>query len=593
MDAAQTDSKGRSLLLQAVIGGDVAAVRAQLECGGSVADRDDDGWTALMHAAYRNNVAAASVLIDAGAQVEAEAHNGVTALMAAARAGAIECITALLDAGVDIARTSGNGSSALGYAAARGRMSAASALAAAGAAVDQRYHKQRTPLILAATHGHPNTVGRLIELGADVEAVEQSDYRPLHLAAYQGHVDVITRLIAAGADVAAAGDERWTPVMLAASNGHPKAIKALAAAGAPLDAVDDSGHTAVYLAAAAGYEFAVRELLTLGARTDPSAANETPMHGAAASGNLKVVALLLKAGVPTDDENEDGRTPLMIAKRANRWVADLIANGSAKEIDALARYVPDEALETWWPGALELNAGCVIRPGWLDITGPEDNIIVSHEDFLAGAENDYVRSIVGSEAFFTLLVAVQNSDANPRLHVERRMDQELARAWAAIPVDAELSRLAQHAEVHATRQYLNDPEGITRVDFPSGRSVRIETLAAFFPLPGGKELTVELDGYHTGALAFGEYTCMSAGEHILILNADGDETYSSHRHRDTYALGTRCCIREILRSGKRLLVEYDNYALMEPSRYTRVVGRRGFIELHPERGPIARYPVFT
>ncbi len=584
---------GRSALALAAIAGEVDAVRAHVDAGHGVGERDDDGWTALMHAAYRNHAGVVSVLLQAGASLEPTASNGADALMAASRSGAADAVASLLAAGADPARITPAGASALSFAAGRGRTAVLTALVEAGADVDHRDRKQRTPLILAATRGHAEAVDVLLRLGADVDAVEHVGYRALHLAGYKNHPAVVRRLLAAGADPASTSDDGWTALMIAASNCSVAVGAPLLDAGCPLDHTDTDGHSALYLAAAAGCEAMVRLLLARGADTDPGDRGETALHAAAQTGDLRVAAQLLHAGLSPMDADEQGRTPYSVAKRSSRWVAELMKTGDDKVIEALARDVAPPVLETWWPAVEEDGGGCVIRPGWIDIAGPDGNRTVTYEAFLAGAEQDRLRKAIGDAALPLVVEAVQNADANPRLHVERRMDTVLADAWQAIPIDDSLVKLAISPDDVATRRYLNDDEGITRVDLPGGREVRVQQLSAIFPTDRGHDRRVPLDDYHGGAVAFGNHVCLRVGAHILILDADGDEAYNSHRHKETYALGTRCCVRDVMRCGDRLLVEYDNYAFMEPSRFTRAVGRRGYVQIDPELGPIARYPLFA
>lgn len=89
--------------------------------------------------------------------------------------------------------------------------------------------------------------------------------------------------------------------------------------GAEVDPRDNSGRTPLHLAAARGDVFMVETLLRLGA--DPNAVNEdgdTPMYVAAFWGHAPVIRSLVRWGANGNVENGEGKTPLAIAIEMGR-----------------------------------------------------------------------------------------------------------------------------------------------------------------------------------------------------------------------------------------------------------------------------------
>jgi ankyrin repeat protein len=113
-----------------------------------------------------------------------------------------------------------------------------------------------TPLHLAAFFGHAETVALLLERGADAETVSRHEFvkvTPLHSAvAQEGAEDVGT-------------------------------VNVLLERGAPVDAAVEGGHT--------------------------------PLHSAAANGNVPIVEALLSHGADPQASRNDGKTPLDLARQ--------------------------------------------------------------------------------------------------------------------------------------------------------------------------------------------------------------------------------------------------------------------------------------
>ena len=178
---------------------------------------------------------------------------------------------------------------ALILASQNGRPMVVAALLEAGADVDAANDNGDTPLILASLNGHGHIVDALLKAGANVSAVDQFGSCALFYASRQGHCGLVDALLAAGADV---NHSRVTALLIAARFGHASAVAKLLAGGADVAAVDDDGNTALHRCAL---------------ETTPGA-----VYG---GGIGEVVELLIKACVDTTATNNDGLTPLQLARR--------------------------------------------------------------------------------------------------------------------------------------------------------------------------------------------------------------------------------------------------------------------------------------
>jgi len=166
-------------------------------------------------------------------------------------------------------------------------------------------------ILLALYHGQDTIARRLAQQSADLGFFE---------AAALGDVDQVSRLMAADPSLV----DRTTPdgfgaLGLAAYFGHEQVVALLARWCDPNAPSTNAMrvtplHSAVATRrpeAAAGL---VRALLAQGA--DPNARQEngwTPLHGAAASGDPELVAMLLAHGARRDAANDAGRTPMDLA----------------------------------------------------------------------------------------------------------------------------------------------------------------------------------------------------------------------------------------------------------------------------------------
>jgi len=161
----------KSDVADAVMRGDVAAVRALVAKKGDVNVPQKDGSTALHWAVHRGNVELINLLIRSGANVKAATREGVTPLWLASVNGDATAVGALLEAGAD---------------------------------PNEKLPLGRTPLMIASRTGNVEAMTALLDKGADPNARETlRGTTPLMWAADEAHAPAVTLLVARGADIKA------------------------------------------------------------------------------------------------------------------------------------------------------------------------------------------------------------------------------------------------------------------------------------------------------------------------------------------------------------------------------------------------------
>jgi len=200
---------------------------------------------------------------------------------------------------------------------------------AAGVDVNAKNDWGETPLHYAAYWGHKEIAELLITKGADVNAKNRGGYTPLHSAAYYGQKEVAELLIAEGANVNVKRDNGETPLDAAIINNKTETADLLRKHGGKSGAEDS-----IHLATRTGNIEAVKQHLDAG--TDVNAMDflflgtgRTSLHFAANKGHKEIAELLIAKGADVNTKNENGVTPLDLAKRHSK-VADLLRKHGGK-----------------------------------------------------------------------------------------------------------------------------------------------------------------------------------------------------------------------------------------------------------------------
>ncbi|XP_042399864.1 probable E3 ubiquitin-protein ligase XBOS32 isoform X1 [Zingiber officinale] len=269
-------------------------------------------------------------------------------LVMAAREGDLEETKALLEYNPQLVKysTFGLRIAPLHHSASHGHHEVASVLVESGANINLRNSSGQTPLMLACLHGHWEVVQILMLFKANIH---KSDYlsggTALHFAALHGHTRCIRLLLV---DYIPSIPDFWSVMRgrFAKKDSLPS-----------FDEVDlckvvnrraDGGITALHLAALNGHPESVQLLLDLGACVSEVTVNDgatidliagvgsTPLHYAACGGNAVCCQVLIARGASLTAKNENGWTPLMVARSWRKnWLESILRNETEGQIAVL------------------------------------------------------------------------------------------------------------------------------------------------------------------------------------------------------------------------------------------------------------------
>lgn len=141
---------------------------------------------------------------------------------------------------------------------------------------------------------------------------------PLHCACWKGQTEAVEYLLLHGAQIAEADCSLKTALHWAVQFGHYETLETLLKVRGLknlLELSDKNDQTVLHYAAYMGNVSVLKTLLEAGARTDAKDQEErTPLHIAAQYDNVNCVEALMHASShETNDDDVDGRTPLLLA----------------------------------------------------------------------------------------------------------------------------------------------------------------------------------------------------------------------------------------------------------------------------------------
>jgi uncharacterized protein len=160
-------------------------------------------------------------------------------------------------------------------------------------------------------------VKRLLGRGFDPNTRDPKGQHGLYVALQEGSLKV-AQLLAdwPKTDVNALNAKGESPLMLAALKGHPKIADALVKRGAD---VNKTGWAPLHYAASSGNLLIIAMLIENSAYIDAESPNgTTPLMMAAMYGSPEAVKLLIEEGADVQLKNAQGLTALQFAQRADR-----------------------------------------------------------------------------------------------------------------------------------------------------------------------------------------------------------------------------------------------------------------------------------
>jgi ankyrin repeat protein len=253
------------------------------------------GLSLLAEAVSNGNREIVNVLLMAGANVNARTRGGRTALMFVSDKTSVELVRDLLTYGANVNARDDFGDNATIVAAEASTVAVLKELINAGAKIDVTNSSGQSALFGAARH-NVEAIELLIKYGVDPNVRDEDGQTALMATASYGEIEVFQKLLDKGAEINLADYEGRTTLMAAAANDDP----------------------------------AIAELLIkLGANIDTQASDGAR---AALSGDEEIVQVLLDGGADVKIRNNDGQSPLAIAReREDEGIVKLLKSRGAPE----------------------------------------------------------------------------------------------------------------------------------------------------------------------------------------------------------------------------------------------------------------------
>ncbi|KAK7074366.1 hypothetical protein SK128_009451 [Halocaridina rubra] len=350
-----TDNIQKTPLHYAAHRGHLKTLKLLLEAGADVTAKDEDGYTALHVAVAAEKDVVVQELVSFNKYknenltdfINAKNNIQKTPLHFAAHVGHVAILEILLDNGADMISKDKDGYTALHVGIAAGKVEVIQELLKFGKRrkinleefLNATNNIQKTPLHFAAHTGHTEILLKLLDAGSNIIAEDEDGYTPLHVAVAVGKVDAVQELLQFQkkrhgnlCDILnVSNNAQKTPLHFAARVGKVQIFDMLMVAGADIAAEDNDGYTPLHVAIAERnenifrklYEFAKRKNLNLLDYINATnKRQETPLHFASYTGNVKIIKLLVHAGANITAIDKEGNTPLHVAI-------------SAKQIDAV------------------------------------------------------------------------------------------------------------------------------------------------------------------------------------------------------------------------------------------------------------------
>ena len=382
--------------------GDTATVKGYLDLGVPVDITDEGGWSPVHHAIAHHQVEVIRLLMDRGclmnpvkkntylSKEKLATHTSEAIIFTAARSGDTATVKGYLDLGVPVDVTDEDGWSPVHHAIAHRQVEVIRLLMDRGCLMNPvKNRKQRKSsdvhittesgskyspynrkqlyedVFEAARCGDTATIQSYLNSGDPVDLTDEDGRTLLHCAAGEGQIKVVELLIKRGCRIDPVDNIGWTPSIYATTCGHMQTaqlikqqlneqyltdsvdiqgarvlhyaaevgqidmIEMLAEQGLNVNMGDDKGWTPLHCAAACGQLESVRTLLRLGGRksmTKIAGAGGTPLHQAVVKGYKDIVSLLLNEGCPINVvDSEDASVLHRAAQVGQIYMIEMLA----------------------------------------------------------------------------------------------------------------------------------------------------------------------------------------------------------------------------------------------------------------------------
>ncbi|EAY23585.1 ankyrin repeat protein, putative [Trichomonas vaginalis G3] len=313
--AHSSNKQGIKLLFKAVSDNNKEEVLKIIDGIQDLDATNEDDKTCLEIATSNNYFEVAEILLNHGADINAIGSYGITSLHIAAFHNNVKAAEFLLSHGANIIAKGSHGETPLHSAGMKNCQDVAEYLVSKVPTIDITDNNGATPFMVAVQCGSEDVAKILISHGANVNAQYEDDETILHFCAQKNNLEMIKFLMNHNINLNIQNNEGQTALLKAIFYNQPDTCIYLIENGADVNIQDKKGKSAIHDAAKyKRLNYLLEPLLQANANLNLETNNrKTPLHYAAAGGNVEAAEFLLSHGANIDATNESGKTPLLVA----------------------------------------------------------------------------------------------------------------------------------------------------------------------------------------------------------------------------------------------------------------------------------------